>query len=466
VADLQVARSVHREAGVPFEVLVFPRNQIGCLDVVSASGIKAYRGAGGNPPVRGPLGPFRRAANLLRVVLARTPPVYRPTIDVRGLVNVPGSMLLLGRDGLRRHIPARNLQRMAFKGLERAVTEGAVFHLWFHPSNFAHDTAVQLQTLDAILAYAAELRRTGVLEIIPMGEIAERTRHGDAEVRQTREAAVRLHDQQAGKFVRWYDSMSQDVRSNAFTYGRAQMNEVLEPLLRSLPAGARVLDVGCGTGEQLRWMRSLGLDAIGVEPAANMRAAARALNPDTEIVDGTADRLPFPDGSFDLILSLEVIRYLAGEDGRNAYREMLRVLRPGGVLACSLVNRYALDGFYLFHHIKRLVAKAGLIGQPAHCEFTTPGATVRELTGAGWEKVDVHGRMFAPLRIAYKVHPKLGRALAAVVERGERWLADRPWHVPLAGHLLVVATAPRLSEPSASASANAQANPVRRSLLK
>jgi SAM-dependent methyltransferase len=437
--DLAIAKSRHHAAGLPFEVMVFPRNHVGCLETVAASGIKTYRGPGANPPVNGPLRAIRRVSNLMRYLAARTPPVFTPRIDEWGMVDVPGSMLLLGRDGIRSHIRPLNLRRMASKGLRRAVREQAVFHLWFHASNLAHDTDVQLQTLREILQEAADLRDRGLLRIMPMGDVARETRNGGgSEVERARDAAVQLHHEQAGKFADWYQSMA-DADANAFVYGRVEMNAVLEPLLRSLPRGSRVLDVGCGTGEQVRWIRSMGLEVVGVEPAPGMRAAARELNPDIEIVDGTADALPFADGTFDLVISLEVLRYLAPEDRQSAYREMLRVLRPGGRLACSLVNRYAFDGFYLFHHAKRIAARAGLAPEPAHCEFTTPSLTARELTTAGAAHVDIHGRMFAPLRIAYKLHKGLGRLAARVVRPAEAWLAGRRWHVATAGHLIAVA---------------------------
>jgi SAM-dependent methyltransferase len=58
-------------------------------------------------------------------------------------------------------------------------------------------------------------------------------------------------------------------------------------------------------------------------------------NPRLERVEGTATDLPFADASYDVVLSLEMVEHLPAEAREPAFREMLRVLRPGGRLVAT-----------------------------------------------------------------------------------------------------------------------------------
>lgn len=93
-----------------------------------------------------------------------------------------------------------------------------------------------------------------------------------------------------------------------------------------LPAGARLLDLGCGRGEFLRGFRRCGLDACG----ADQSDAARRLCPDAEV--RTADlenaAIPYDDDSFDVLYSKSVLEHFYYPE--RLVREMLRVLKPGG----------------------------------------------------------------------------------------------------------------------------------------
>jgi SAM-dependent methyltransferase len=269
-----------------------------------------------------------------------------------------------------------------------------------------------------------------------------RTTSEASEAEKTRVAAVTQHEHDAPRFERKYLDMRQDHRSSAFSYGRSKLDQLLGQVVARLPAGARILDVGCGTGEQIHAYREAGLDAAGIEPAHAMRERAQRLNPDATILDGTILSIPFPDRSFDFVLALEVLRYLDRSDWPQAFREMLRVLRPGAPLFVTLTNRYALDGFFLFHHLKRLASRVTPKVSPAHCEFVTPGEAVAMLTAAGARDVEVKGRMLASLRIPYKLGQRVGKAVARTFEGLDEKLAESRWHTPFAGHLIVMGRRP------------------------
>ena len=109
-----------------------------------------------------------------------------------------------------------------------------------------------------------------------------------------------------------------------FVGRRELVNRALRPLLAE--GRARTLDVGCGTGYQLRWLGERSR-AYGVDLAAEALSFCRERGLDG-LVQGRAERLPFADGSFDVVLALDVLEHL--QDDAGALREWWRVLVPGG----------------------------------------------------------------------------------------------------------------------------------------
>jgi SAM-dependent methyltransferase len=97
-----------------------------------------------------------------------------------------------------------------------------------------------------------------------------------------------------------------------------------------LPAGARVADVGAGTGKLTRALLAAGLDVVAVEPLDAMRARLSAELPGVEVVAGTAEALPLDDASVDAVAAGDAFHWF---DGKRAAPELARVIRPGGVLA-------------------------------------------------------------------------------------------------------------------------------------
>ncbi len=100
----------------------------------------------------------------------------------------------------------------------------------------------------------------------------------------------------------------------------------------NLPPRARVLDVGAAQGLYVAALCEAGYDAVGVEPWADARRVseqiARHTNQPLTICDGTAERLPFPDATFDLVLASSVMEHTV--DPVRAALEAHRVLKPGG----------------------------------------------------------------------------------------------------------------------------------------
>ena len=90
---------------------------------------------------------------------------------------------------------------------------------------------------------------------------------------------------------------------------------------------------------------------------------------DISFIEGISAKLPFEDNFFDYIVSIEVLRYLNPKDVEKTYEEILRVLKPSGFFNATHVNKYALDFYYFFYHLKKLVIE--FKGQKYHnCYFT------------------------------------------------------------------------------------------------
>jgi SAM-dependent methyltransferase len=108
----------------------------------------------------------------------------------------------------------------------------------------------------------------------------------------------------------------------------------LQLALQLLPQARRVLDVGCGTGRLLRRARQCypTAELVGVDLAGRMVASAIAATPTKlaiRYVHGRAERLPFTDDVFDLVLATLSLRHWTNAPAGIA--EIGRVLTPGGV---------------------------------------------------------------------------------------------------------------------------------------
>lgn len=149
--------------------------------------------------------------------------------------------------------------------------------------------------------------------------------------------------------VREYAAQARDYDRTWSFYIEATTQETLRRTPMS--ANAKVLDVGCGTGELLRRLRAKYPDATlaGIDPVDQMLEVARdKLSSKEDLRTGYADALPWANASFDVVISCNMFHYITHPV--DALQEMGRVVRPGGVivmtdwcddyLACRLCNLY------------------------------------------------------------------------------------------------------------------------------
>jgi ubiquinone/menaquinone biosynthesis C-methylase UbiE len=157
-------------------------------------------------------------------------------------------------------------------------------------------------------------------------------------------------------------------------------------------AGLRVLDVGCGDGAYAVIAAQSGARVAGVDTSPRMIEAAqrRAAGQDVQIAlrVADADALPFADGSFDMVLAVTVLCFLA--DATTAVREMARVLAPGGRLVIGELGRWSA-----WAALRRLRGWAGSRLWRA-ARFHTAGQLRRLVGQAGLRVERMQGAVFYP----------------------------------------------------------------------
>ncbi len=146
---------------------------------------------------------------------------------------------------------------------------------------------------------------------------------------------------------RYWDSRSEGYRMQVDEEIRDHREEEYRAFFRNLPAGSEVLDIGCGPGFFTRLLSSLSMKVTAADYSEEMLKQARNLlseTPDAQVrfFQADAQKLPFNADSFDAVVSRNLVWNL--ENPEFAYREWLRILKPGGRLFVFDGNHYC----YLF----------------------------------------------------------------------------------------------------------------------
>lgn len=141
------------------------------------------------------------------------------------------------------------------------------------------------------------------------------------------------------------DSLTQSIRESydrlADEYARRLFNELQnKPLDRELldrfaakVAGrGEVCDMGCGPGQIARYLRDAGTTVFGLDISPRMVEQARQFNPDISFREGNMAPLDLPDGTLAGIAAFYAIVNIPKESLLSVFREMQRVLQPGGLL--------------------------------------------------------------------------------------------------------------------------------------
>jgi SAM-dependent methyltransferase len=172
---------------------------------------------------------------------------------------------------------------------------------------------------------------------------------------------------------RWYPSQFRGM------YQRFE-----DTLRECIPAGALVLDAGCGSGRIFRYELAADCRVVGVDIGAELRD-----NPNVaDRVRGDVQRLPFADASFDAVLAGHVVEHLSRPG--VAMAEVARVLKPGGRFLLLTPNRFhyvplvaslAPQRLHVWFNRRRGVPERDIF--PTLYRANTAGRLRRLLEGAG-----------------------------------------------------------------------------------
>ena len=168
---------------------------------------------------------------------------------------------------------------------------------------------------------------------------------------------LKWYDENADKLVEIYEGISSD-----------QLYDWLDD---SLPNGPGIaLDIGSGSGRDAAWLAEKGFEVIAVEPSTKMQSQAAKLHVNSKIT-WINDSLPFIAKvtkmglSFDIILVSAVWQHIKQSDRARAFRKIISLLKPGGVLVLTYPLNYEdeREGFYLVEEreIKKLSSEHGLM---------------------------------------------------------------------------------------------------------
>lgn len=205
---------------------------------------------------------------------------------------------------------------------------------------------------------------------------------------------------------RYYDDFSNEYERER-GYGYHQMIDDLEVQVTAPYArGARVLELGCGTGLILARIADVADEAVGIDLSEGMAQLARDRGLDARI--GSVCDLPFEDDEFDLTYSFKVLAHVP--DIEAALREAVRVTRPGGHLLLEFYNPWSL----------RYLAKKVAGPQPISDDRTEADIFTRwdspraipKLMPPNVELVDYHGvRVLTPFAAVHRI-PWMTRGLS------------------------------------------------------
>lgn len=191
--------------------------------------------------------------------------------------------------------------------------------------------------------------------------------------------------------IAWYDAHAETLADRYEAVSPESLYDWLKDLLPSKPA--TILDVGAGSGRDAAWLAYRGHKVIAVEPSSRLRTMARERH-DVPGIQWVSDSLPglrqtFRTGlSFDVILVSAVWMHVAPSDRARAFRKLITLLKPGGVLAITLRSGPAEAG-RTFHPVSAAEIKRLARDHGAFVERETTADDQLGRREIGWEQLAI-----------------------------------------------------------------------------
>ena len=149
------------------DVFIFPRNNVFHLDVLKKFNFKTYRSIDKSwyKKVYKYNKSLGKISNLIDKVIPIKTNSVSPLIDQFGLTEIPTSILLISKNGIRTIVTNFSMFKKIKDGIDLAISKNECFHIWFHPSNFYYQTNKQFDLLKKIIDYLNLKREQGLIEI-------------------------------------------------------------------------------------------------------------------------------------------------------------------------------------------------------------------------------------------------------------------------------------------------------------
>ena len=144
-----------------------------------------------------------------------------------------------------------------------------------------------------------------------------------------------------GNWAHSYDA-NRFTTESGLAFDKLERDQLVRAIA-GLPSGAKVLEVGCGTGRFFSDLLERGLEVTGLEPSADMLDVVRKKYPGEalHLEQGTGQALPFEDKSFDFVYSIRVLNQMGNKfTALQMLREVVRVVKPGGTVLLEFANLY------------------------------------------------------------------------------------------------------------------------------
>lgn len=174
IADKEIKHCIKlaKKMNITLKSFVFPKNSTGYLGILKRNGFIAFRGK--QPNILPEENPLHRSVKALDLFLPFSPPVFAKCICEQGIINIPASFHFLSNRGIRKFIPKGLRFKKAKRGIDKAIREKKIFHLWTHPLDIVDQDGELFKELKEIILYAVEKRDKKLLDIKTMESIAEK----------------------------------------------------------------------------------------------------------------------------------------------------------------------------------------------------------------------------------------------------------------------------------------------------